>query len=251
MTDAFHDHFSGHAAAYARHRPRYPEALFAFLAAEAPGRALAWDAGTGNGQSAVALAAHFDRVVATDPSAEQVSHAEPHPRVTYRVERAESPSLPDASVDVATVAQALHWFDIDAYWRSVRRVVRPGGIVAAWAYLLFQVSDEVDAVVDGLYTDVVGPFWPPERALIEQEYRTIPFPFERLDPPAGGFAMERRWTLDETLAYLRTWSAVQRYRRHHGTDPVAEFAPRLAEVWGEGKTRLVRWPLVTLLGRNA
>src|SRR5690606_31583471 len=129
---SFHDHFSGHAAGYAQARPTYPEALFDWLAAQCAQRELAWDAGCGNGQAAIALARHFARVIATEPSAEQVAQAPAHPRVEYRVEPAESPSLADASADLVTVAQAMHWFDLDRFHVGVRRVLRPGGLVAVW-----------------------------------------------------------------------------------------------------------------------
>ena len=66
---SFKDHFSAQAAIYREARTQYPDALFEFLRAQAPGGERAWDAGCGNGQASVALARHFHAVVATDPSA--------------------------------------------------------------------------------------------------------------------------------------------------------------------------------------
>lgn len=248
MGETFKDHFSGHAGAYSRHRPTYPPALFAWLAEVSPARDAAWDCGTGNGQAAVALAEHFSSVIATDPSAEQVSNAFAHPRVRYAVAPAEASGLDDASVDLVTVAQAVHWFDLPRFWAEVRRVLRPDGVVAVWSYDLMHVSPEIDALDRRLYEDVVGPYWPPERKMVEDLYRGIPFPFAEMEVPALDMAMD--WTLDQLTGYMGTWSAMQRYRRANGTDPVADVLPELRAAWGDpGATRRVRWPLGIRVGR--
>jgi SAM-dependent methyltransferase len=244
---AFKDHFSGHADAYARYRPTYPPALFDWLADAAPDRERAWDCATGNGQAALELAERFAEVVATDASEEQVHAAFPHPRVTYRVAPAERSRLPASSMSLVTVAQALHWFNIPAFFAEARRALKPGGLLAVWAYRLFESTPEVNGIVDHLYRGVVGPYWPPERQMIMDGYASVELPFERVEAPP--FAMEARWTLDDALGYLRTWSATQRYVKAHGTDPVAEAAPELARAWGHGE-RAVRWPLVMLVGRK-
>ena len=243
---SFNDLFSTHAAAYARARPTYPRALFAALAALAPARRLAWDAGTGNGQAAVALAAHFDGVVATDPSARQIASAVRHPRVTYAVALAEASGLADASCDLVTVAQALHWFDVPRFWEETRRVLRPGGVVAAWTYARLRAAPAVEAVVDALEA-TVGPWWPPERAHVDAGYATLPFPFARI--PFEAPPMTVRWTRDALLDYLRTWSAVQRWAAAHGRDPVADVEAPLAAAWGRAARRTIRWPLSVLVGR--
>lgn len=244
---AFSDHFSGHADLYARYRPDYPDALLDWLAEAAPGRERAWDCATGNGQAAVALAARFAGVVATDASAEQVGNAFLHPRVEYRVAPAEASGLEAESVDLVTVAQAVHWFDVPAFFAEARRVLRPRGLLAVWAYGVFALSPEVDRVVHRLDCDVVGPYWPPERKAIKEKYCGYTLPFLPVDAPP--FEMEKRWTADDALGYLRTWSAVQRYARVHGEDPVEGIADELRRAWGEG-VREFRWPLVLLIGRK-
>lgn len=245
---SFRDHFSGHAAGYAQGRPTYPPALFEWLAALCPRRALAWDAGCGNGQAAHALARHFERVIATDPSAEQVAQGTPAPNLEYRVEPAESPSLEAHSADLATAAQAFHWFDLPRYFAAVRRTLTPAGILAVWTYGLSNVDAGVDRVFRKLYDEVLGPYWPAERRHVENGYAELSFPFESIAAPA--FAMQCDWTLSQYLAYLRTWSASQRYLRATGVDPVALIEPELTTAWGDpAARRTVEWPLGVRVGR--
>lgn len=240
----FKDHFSGHAADYASFRPGYPPELFDFVAALPRRRGTAWDCGTGSGQAAVGLATRFDRferVIATDPSARQIEHAEPHPRVEYRVAPAEDSGLPDASVDLVTVAQAFHWFDFDRFFAEVRRVLAPGGAVALWSYNLARVTPEVDGWTDGLARETVGPYWPPERRWVDEEYRTVPFPFPEVEAPV--FYLEERWSLERYLLYIRTWSAFQRYQKATGRDPIEEDRARIEAAWGNPeRVRTVSWP---------
>lgn len=245
---SFKDHFSSHAARYARARPTYPDALFDWLAQAGSRRRLAWDAGCGNGQATVALARVFDRVVGTDPSAEQIAQAATASNVDYRVEAAESPTFADGSVDLVTVAQALHWFDLPRFYDAVRRVLAPEGVVAVWSYGLSQVTRDVDAVFLRLYDQWLGSYWPPERRHIENGYADLDFPFARIEP-VPAFEMECEWTLAQYLAYLGTWSATQRYVKATGVDPIERIAPEFATAWGDAATRTVRWPLVLRVGR--
>lgn len=255
---AFQDHFSTQASGYTQFRPRYPRELFAFLATLPAGRGAAWDCGTGNGQAAVDLALWFDEVIATDPSANQVAHAEPHQRVQYLVASAEGCPLPTGSIDLVTVAQALHWFDLDGFYAQVRRVGRTGSVLAVWSYGLAHITPPVDAVVQHLYGDLLGAYWPPERKWIEERYETIGFPFEEL--PVPEFAMTSQWNLRDLIGYLGTWSAVQKYTEqtyseqklteHGAADPLALVAAELERAWGAAEIRrVVRWPFYVRVGR--
>lgn len=245
---SFKDHFSGHASDYAQARPRYPASLFEWLAAQCERRARAWDAGCGNGQASLALAGHFDEVIGTDPSAAQIANAMPHPKVRYRVEPAEAPTLAPDSVDLVTVAQAYHWFDSAGFIEAVRRVARPGAVVAIWSYGLSRVDDDIDAVFMHLYDVLLGPYWPAERQHIENGYAELPFPFDPIAAPA--FTLCSDWTLPQYLAYLRSWSATQRCLAATGRDAVADVAARFEQAWGDpAQVRAVTWPLGLRAGR--
>lgn len=240
------DHFSAQASAYARCRPHYPAALFEYLAAVSPGRDAALDVGTGSGQAALALAGHFGHVRATDRSIAQLACAPAHPRIEYVEEAAEEIGTPPASFDLVTVAQAAHWFDLSAFYGEVRRVLRPGGVIALWTYGLFEAGSAVDAIVGDFYRNVVGPYWPRERYHVEDGYRSLPFPFTVLAAPA--FRIETSWTAEAGLGYLGTWSAVLEYRRVRGKDPLGLVAPVLRAAWGQQRRR-VTWPLYLRAGR--
>lgn len=245
---SFQDHFSARAAVYATARPTYPPALFTTLSALAPGRSLAWDCGTGNGQAARGLADHFEKVVASDPSEAQLSRALAHHRIEYRVAMEKDSGLPARSVDLVAAAQAAHWFDMQAFGAEVRRVLRPGGIVAVWCYNLLRISPAIDEQIHRFYSKTVGPYWPPERRHTEAGYRTLPFPFPELDFP--DMVMQQSWTLEELGAYLTTWSAVSRFTSETGFDPVDPFLGELAKVWGPPQQRRrIEWPLTGRLGR--
>jgi len=243
----FKDHFSRQAQDYERYRPGYPPALFGYLAAAAPARERAVDVGAGNGQSAVGLAAHFAQVLATDPSQAQLGRARPHPRVSYRCEPAERIGVEAGSVDLVVAAQAAHWFDWQRFPPEVLRVLKPGGVVAVWTYELFSVDADVDTLLADFYRNVTGPYWPRERRHVEEGYASLPFPFEEW--PAPRFSLQTRWSAEEVLGYLGTWSSVVRYRRLRGRDPVALVAPMLRQAWGSGE-RVLGWPIHLRVGRK-
>jgi SAM-dependent methyltransferase len=244
----YEDHFSGHADAYARHRPRYPAELFAWLASVSPGHALAWDVGTGNGQVAVALAEHVDRVVATDASSDQLAHALAHKRVEYRNEPADRSSLPAGSVDLITAGAAAHWFELDGFYREVRRVARKGAVIALFSYGPRDLADAIDPILHRFQEEVLAGFWPERIQYVHDRYATLPFPFEEIAAPP--FSMTAEWNLPELTAFLETWSASQRYFQERGTRAIDAIAPELSRAWGDPhRRRPFRCPLFVRAGR--
>jgi Methyltransferase domain len=245
----FKDLYSRGAAEYAEFRPRYPGALFDWLASETARHDLAWDCATGNGQAARGLAAHYARVIATDASERQLAHAAPHPRIEYRVAPAHESGLPAASVDVVTVAQALHWLALPLFFGEATRVLASDGLMAVWGYSLPSVANvALDEALRRYHDEIVGPYWPPERRMVDTHYATVPFPFAEI--PVPPFALEQRMTRLAVEGYLRTWSATRAYREARGDDPVSQIAPALAAEWPDPReVRLVRWPLFVRAGR--
>ena len=242
------EHFSRQADTYSRVPPRYPAALFAHLAALAPATGCAWDCATGNGQAAIGLAEHFDLVHATDLSAEQIAHAVPHPRVRYRVAPAEASGLPDGCADVVTVATAAHWLDLDAFYAEVRRVGRPGGVVAIWSYYGNTLDPPLDTdAVHRLHTQILERYWRNGNRVAAAGYDALPFPFAPLPWPE--LEATAQWSLHDFLDYLRSWSASQTYHDENGTDPVALVASEIAAAWGDVPVRRARWPLFARVGR--
>ena len=250
MNQPFQDHFSGVANQYADFRPHYPAALFDFLATVVPLNLPVWDCAAGNGQATLDLAARFPRVIATDASREQIAAATPHPRIEYRVAPAEQSGLPDRSIGLITVAQALHWFDLTRFYQEVARVLSGDGVLAVWAYGVNHVEgSEVDRLVQDFYAQTLGPYWPPERQLVEAGYRTIPFPFAEIQTPS--FRMTEYWTLRQLLGYFSTWSATNRYIQVTGSNPLDPLANDLGQVWGEeNAARTIEWPLSLRLGHR-
>lgn len=250
----FKDHFSSASGHYAAYRPDYPAALFAWLAGQCshPGtsteRDFAWDCATGNGQAALGLAPHFRRVVATDASAEQIRHTAHHPAIDYRVAPAEASRLADHSVDLVTVAQAAHWFDLPRFYAEAARALKTGGVIALWGYGRMVLPGEMDVSFQRFYGETVGPYWPPERALIDDAYRSLDFPFAEIQAPA--FHIEVEWSLPRLIAYLSTWSAVRRFQGARGHDPLPALMAELAPLWGGHDTpRRLQWPLFFRIGR--
>ncbi|MFT3709893.1 MAG: methyltransferase domain-containing protein [Archangium sp.] len=241
------DTFSRIAGTYAQFRPRYPRELFDALASLAPQRTLAWDCATGSGQAASELVNVVERVVATDRSTELLAQAAPHPRIEYRVADALASGLEDHSVGLITVANALHWFAGPAFEREARRVAVAGGVVAAWGLSIQSITPPLDAVLTRLHDELLRPFWLDANWIVHEGYRRLPFDFERLPPPP--IAMHTSARLDELLGYLRTWSAVVKYREARGLDPVSLVEAELREHWGAEERRTVHWRLGLVVGR--
>jgi SAM-dependent methyltransferase len=250
---SFKDHFSAAAAGYALHRPQYPPALVRALAAHCPQRQLAWDAGCGNGQLSVQLADAFERVCATDASPEQIAQARPHPRVEYRVARAEDGAvqtgIADASADLCVAAQAAHWFDMEGFNAQLRRVSKPGGVAALICYGLMTVANaSVDAQIRNFYFGELAAFWPQERRHVQDGYARLNFPFAPL--PIPPLAMTCRWNLAALRGYIDTWSAVTAMKKSGNEKAISAFLHALENAWGLPQTEIdVAFPLVVRAGR--
>ncbi|MBX2906343.1 MAG: class I SAM-dependent methyltransferase [Taibaiella sp.] len=241
------DNFSAGSGNYSLFRPSSPPELFDFLYANTNRFEHAWDCGTGNGQVAAVLAQRFERVTATDISQKQVDEAPRLANIDYLIERAEHTSIASASVDLVTVAQAIHWFDFEPFYAEVKRVCRPGALIAAWTYTGINITESVDKVIEQLYHELTGPYWDKERRYVDACYRSIPFPFEEIETPV--FSIVRDLTLEQLSGYLRTWSGVKHYERATGVDPVSLVEHELVAAWGDVPTKESKWPVHMRAGR--
>ncbi len=240
----FKDYFSKQSAAYALYRPDYPEELIDFILSQTKQKQVAWDCATGTGQVAQSLAARFGHVFASDASAAQIQKASRDPHISYRVATAENSGLDDHSVDLITVAQAIHWFDHTRFYEEVKRVARPGAFLAIWGYGLLRINKRVDPILDELYYQVLGQtYWPPERKHIDEAYAQLPFPFQRVKVPH--FRLQKIWDLEELSGYIHTWSASQRYQEASQESPLKPIGQSLLSAWGDPKEKkIIHWPIL-------
>ncbi len=230
----FPDHFSEQSDRYAAARPQYPPDLFDFIAAHAPATERVWDCGTGSGQAALGLARVFTTVEASDPSAAQIANALPAANVHYSVQSAEATNYPAAHFDAVCVAQALHWFDFARFFPEARRVLRPGGLFAAWGYAWFNVTPAFDAAFTTSVLQPISNDWAPQNALLWNGYADVPFPFAPITAPP--FRITCAWDLPQLLNYVATWSALRRYNERTGADLLSNTIPALTPHWGAPET---------------
>lgn len=241
------DYFSGHSEIYATYRPVYPEALYQYIYSHLNGHEAAWDCATGNGQVASELAKHFRKVYATDISEKQLAQAPHTDNIFYTISKAETTSFPDNQFDLITVGQALHWFDLEKFYKEVNRIAKRNALLAVWGYELCKVNQDVDELFLDYYHNIVGPYWDEARKLVEDHYRSLPFPFEKIETPA--FFIEVDWPQETFLGYLTTWSATQTYIKEKGINPVENLSSHLQKFWSPGEVRRVTFPMFMKLGR--
>lgn len=241
------DNFSGHASDYARYRPTYPQALYRYLFPLTEGRQNAWDCGTGNGQVAVELASVFDHVWATDLSNNQLKQAPQKENIRYEVHRAEESFDENNTFDLITVAQAIHWFDFDAFYKNVHRVLKPNGIFAAIGYAILRTEGNLNSTLQKFYKEITDPYWDPERKYLDDAYTTIPFPFVEEVTPR--LTIQVYWTQNDLLNYLNTWSAVKHYEKANGSNPLDLIKDEVSKKWGTVDKKQFVFPLILRVGR--
>jgi hypothetical protein len=242
------DLFSGHAKIYSTFRPTYPPELYNFIYHHLAQADAAWDCGTGNGQVASYLAKHFNKVFATDISARQLEEAIILPNIHYSVASAEQTTFAANSFDLITVGQALHWMDLEKFYTEAKRVGKPDSLIAVWGYSILTIHPDLDIHLHHFYKKIVGPYWDKARQLVDEEYQTIPFPFEEI--PSPRFFIKVSWNLEHLSGYLETWSATQKYLAEHKVNPVKPLIEKLQQHWNDPATsRTVSFPLFLRLGR--
>ena len=242
------EYFNVRSNDYKKYRPVYPKELFDFLADIAPANDLAWDCGCGTGQATAALSNYFDKVIGTDVSEGQIKNAIKKQNIIYKVISEETSGFKDNSVDLVTCAQSLHWLTLNKLYKEVKRVLKPGGIIAVWTYNLFRVSKEIDGLIDKFYFDIIYSYWPEKRKHVENKYTELDFPFSKR--PAPPFSMEAEWSLDQLIGYLNTWTGVQNYIEFEAFNPLEFIEKELKTIWNKNKAKKKKivWPLTLKVG---
>ena len=245
----FKDYFSDEADSYAQSRPTYPDELFKYLASLCPANNVAWDCATGNGQAALSLTNYFKQIIATDASEQQIKNAAPHEKIRYAVALADNSGIDTGTVDLVTIAAALHWMDFDKFYTEVKRVLKPGGIIAGWTYYDSQITDAIDSIVYRLSREILRAYWPAESVYVQNRYRTIPFPFQPIESPL--FKTSVNGTIDFLFRYLRSWSSSQRYIKATGKDPIDLIKKELENAWGDvSQPKEITWDITIKIGRK-
>jgi hypothetical protein len=240
------DNFSIASDKYARYRPAYLPEFYSYLKTIINGTENAWDCATGNGQVAEKIAGIFTNVYATDISQQQINNAIELPNIRYSIQPAEQTNFQSNFFDLIIVAQAVHWFDFERFYAEVERTGRKNAVLAIIGYSRLQTEPKVEEVIEKFYSDIVGVYWDKERRYVEEEYKTIPFPFEEISAPA--FINTYEWTLEHLFGYLGTWSAVKHYIKQNGHNPIDLIQEELTGAWGNEYTRAVHFPLLARIG---
>lgn len=247
--ESYKDRFSKQSDQYASGRPHYPDEIFEFLSGVTPAHELAWDCGTGNGQAAIKIAKHFDHVVATDASEEQIMNAIAHDKISFQIAPAEQAPLDDNSVDLITVATAIHWFDLEKFYDEVRRILKHDGVLACWAYGFMECTTPV---INDLFkyagTELLEPYWDENVKMIWGGYQDMPFPFEDIEH--GPWVLDLEWTRHEFSSYLLSWSGAQNYLDQTGRSVIEEIGEKLETIWPDPEqTHKFVTPLTSRVGR--
>lgn len=240
------DLFSAQASLYATFRPTYPAALYQFIFDHVSEKNVAWDCATGNGQVAQYLSHHFQKVFATDISQQQLDNAFQAQNIIYSIAPGEKTFFADNQFDLITVGQALHWFNLEAFYKEVNRVGKPGGIIAVWGYNILSVTPDIDKIILDFYHNVVGPYWDSARKLVEASYASLPFPFEEINSPP--FYIKFSWTPEQLEGYLLTWSSTQKYIKTINANPVPAMMEKIYPYWEPGKQKEIQFPVFLRLG---
>ena len=244
------DHFSSTSRAYSFSRPIYPDVLYKFLNDITPNKDMAWDCATGNGQAAIGLCKYFKNVIASDASKGQLEYQFNRNNIMYEMFPAEKANIQDNSVDLITVAQGAHWFDLDKFYNEVTRISKSNGVLAIWSYGKHKIDNNIDKISKKLNVggDILGRYWPSETNYVKEDYKTIPFPFKEI--PSPKFEMTVNWHLNDLVNYMQTWSAVKRFNTEKKFNPLSLVIEDLERLWGKhDKRKVVKWDINLRVGK--
>ena len=240
------DNFSKQSETYKKFRPEYPEELYKVILTHSKNRESCWDCGTGNGQVAKELSKNFKNVFATDISENQLKLAYKKPNISYSISRAEKTPFNDNQFDIITVAQAIHWFHFNSFYKEAKRVGKPNSKIFVIGYGLLKINPRIDKIITKFYTEIIGAYWDKERRHIDNKYNSIEFGFEEIPAPKN-LEMALEWDMQQLIGYLNSWSSVQKYIVKNGSNPVDLIKKELLEL-ADNKTLNVSFPIFMKIG---
>ncbi len=241
------DNFSTQSDKYAKYRPTYPSDLFEFLNSNVQNKNNAWDCGTGSGQVAFELAKTFDNIFATDISQSQIDNALQADNISYSLQPAEKTNFDNGLFDLIVVAQAIHWFDFHKFYTEVKRTAKDNALLCVVGYGKLEITEQIDNVITSFYNKVIGKYWDRERKYIDENYKTIPFPFDEIQTP--NFVNTQYWTLEHLIGYLNTWSAVKHFIKQNNYNPIGKLKKDIEQFWEAEQTKQVHFPSLLRIGR--
>jgi len=252
---------TAHSSTYAIFRPAYPDSLFENLASICPSRGLAWDVACGTGQATSSLSKLFEQVIGSDLSSSQLDHALRRDNIHYYLCSSEcepaviveTMKIEPHLVDLITVAQALHWFDLDAFYSTAKHFLKPEGILAVWGYTWPRVQDssELTRLILEMAEGVLGPYFAPQHKLVDNQYKDIPFPFASViaSTEEPYMSMDVEWSLECLFGMFRSWSGYNSAIKIVNVDPIDQLREQFTEAWGDFNERTITFPIFLLAGR--
>lgn len=241
------DNFSQQSELYKQYRPEYPKEMYDFILSLVPNKNIVWDCGTGNGQIAKVLCSHFNQVFATDISEQQLANAIAANNIKYSKQAAEETNFANKIFDLIIVGQAVHWFDFSKFYAEVNRTLKKDGLVAIIGYGRMSIDNHIDKIIDHLYFDILGNYWDAERKYVDENYKTIPFPFIEIKSPE--FQNKYYWTLAHLVGYLETWSAIKHYKNKEKKNPIDFVIDDLKHDWPQDFAKEINFPIISRLGK--
>jgi SAM-dependent methyltransferase len=253
------DNFSCQSDKYASIRPSYPNELFECLANNTENN-LALDIGTGNGQCAYGLSKYYKNVIGIDISQKQLDSAYKRKNIEYYCVPAEFNEyhmklFNGKQFDLITCAQSLHFFDLNIFYNNIKQILKPNtGLFVAWSYIHPTTeSKEITDIISKCYYLKLKDYWESFRVLVNEEYKTIKNDLTVdksicIEGKAGN--IEKNWSIDELIAFMNTWTAVQVAIKQTNSNPLDTSYDKLKEIWNDGSIKKFTFKLNFINGRN-
>jgi SAM-dependent methyltransferase len=218
----YEDRYGGVAEAFATYRPGYPEEVYQRILAHLAGpRERAVDVGAGTGLGTLPLCQWFREVIAIEPDVRMAAKLEGRGKsLRVLISTGEDASFPTASVDLVTSATAFHWMDGPRVLANAKQWLRPGGVLAIWAYPVPRIAGRVGEVIEAEFRDHWNTFR--HQRLDDKDYmqrtvkqgpmpvveeRTIPYVLHPRAQELAGFCASTSYG----SAYMRTLADPQAY----------------------------------------